>query len=205
MSVDLGGPSCINGGPPPLPGSGIPGLSPDEGAARALQWVQGVGLGVAAVMPGSMRSVPGDPVIARRAGVVAAAALLFVGVFGPLGLARHEESATGNLADLQQADLPQTAAPREALLVQARCLGAPQGLVLLHGVLGVFAWAQGGALYILAAVGAFAACALQLTVWHSRRMDAGDSTGLVAGQHMPYAMHTMSEEDRNRDVIMQNC
>mmetsp|Transcript_94315 Transcript_94315/g.236792 ORF Transcript_94315/g.236792 Transcript_94315/m.236792 type:complete len:209 (-) Transcript_94315:162-788(-) len=208
MSIDLGGPG------------GVPQGSPQQGpsfagggtARAAAEWIQGAAVGINAALPAALRGVPGDPSVARHVGAAAAAALFVVALMGPLGVFQVESSAVGHLADLQQtilaglafvleADLPQTAAIREAALGQARILGSPQGVAGLHGVLGAFALAQGSAMFIIAGLMAFVACALQLLVWHARFVAAGDNTGLIAGEHMPH----LQEDARNMDVIMQHC
>lgn len=102
-----------------------------------------------------------------------------------------------------EAEIPQVAALREAVIGQARFLGTPQGIAALHFVQCNFAFVQGSVSYVLAGLVTVVAVLLQLLVWYTRGGTIGsDSTGLIAGQMEPLPM--LPTDPRNMHVIMQN-
>merc|ERR1712194_466147 len=119
---------------------------------QILQTGQDVAAKVMANLPGTLQAVPGDPIVARRAGVVAA-------ILGPIGVFSKEDSVTGDLDNfftfllaaltlVVELDLPQTFVLREPIVSQAKFLSTPLGLAGLHAVQGLLACAQAGVGYV---------------------------------------------------------
>merc|ERR1712146_778216 len=75
MGVNLGGPPSVHESPAASPGA------PDAGA-RVLAFARSA----SSSLPGSVREIPGDPVVAQRVGLAAGCSLLTVAVLGPAGV-----------------------------------------------------------------------------------------------------------------------
>lgn len=151
--------------------------------------------------------------IAKRTGSAAGAMLLTTSTLSVVGLFQLPACKVGLLVNfysmalaaltiLLEADIWQIATIREIILFQARCLGAPQGLGLLHLVQGTLAFAQGSVIFTLGGLVALAASALDFAVWYirSRSMATADSSGLIVGQLDP-----SPTEVGNAEIMMQNC
>lgn len=217
----MSGPAHLDMGPPMgTSQNNIPELAPgdENGAARVLHWAKGASATVLAMLPDnvavSARQVPGDPNMAKNMSVIISAALLVLSVIGPILLVDFggpdygSASGLGRIANIQQfllsaaalilqVEHPEILGAREHVLVQARGLGTPLGLAVLHAILGAIAYGQVSFFYEVFGLLSFAACALYVLVWHARRV-AGDDTGLIAGG---YAPHELNESSRNADPV----
>merc|ERR1712085_90741 len=178
---------------------------------QILQTGQDVAAKVMANLPGALQAVPGDPIVARRAGVVAGVCLVLAAILGPIGVFSKEDSVTGDLDNfftfllaaltlVVELDLPQTFVLREPIVSQAKFLSTPLGLAGLHAVQGLLACAQAGVGYVLSGLVALVACILQVLVWHMRSVAATDDQGLIEGNYTPTSL-AAAEEQRNRDLM----
>jgi hypothetical protein len=199
MSVNLGG---FDGAPAHSP-DGSPGPNPvAQGVEIATESLRNVW----ATMPTNVKDVPGDPLIARRTGLVAGALLVLTALLAPMGALAIEASHIAHLANLYglalgaltvllEVELPQAERFREAVVGQARFLAAPQGMGALHLAQGALAIAQGSIGHVIAGTAALAACALDFVIWYLRRgamMDTDGASGLMTGQSTPGEMHMQS-------------
>jgi len=180
------------------------------GSARAVELWQHA----ADSVPAAVLALPGDPIIAQRAGCVSGSALLVSSLLGAFGVFQLQSSAIAHLTNVYglalavltltlKADLPQAAVAKEAVITQARFLGAPAGVAALHLVQCSLAFSQGSVGFILAGLTALAAGMLELTIWYMRSsaMRSNDTTGLIDGQSEPLP----AESRRNLDVMLQQC
>merc|ERR1712194_868374 len=103
---------------------------------QILQTGQDVAAKVMANLPGTLQAVLGDPIVARRAGVVAGVCLVLAAILGPIGVFSKKDSVTGDLDNfftfllaaltlVVELDLPQTFVLREPIVSQAKFLSTP--------------------------------------------------------------------------------
>eukprot|EP00929_Paragymnodinium_shiwhaense_P029796 TRINITY_DN17006_c0_g1_i1.p1 TRINITY_DN17006_c0_g1~~TRINITY_DN17006_c0_g1_i1.p1 ORF type:complete len:216 (+),score=28.02 TRINITY_DN17006_c0_g1_i1:151-798(+) len=204
MAVNLG----FDGGAPSIDGgaAGAGGGGAGNAAAAAADQLKLIGARAFALaqgagdnLPGSVKAIPGDPLIARRVGTAAGGLLALISFLALLGGIHLEEVAVAYLADayglamaavtlLIEAEFPQVAAARDIVVSQARFLGTPLGVGGLQLAQGLLALSQGTVGHVLAGLLALVAGGLDLFLWHQRPQmpDADGSSGLITGQSSPY-------------------